>query len=171
MNDFFTLIKWLFAIWTGDIIEFLRKWRKRCYCILWSISNGAAKLFLPEIDEQSLQHKWFQQDGSHTARATMEILREAFPKQIMLKSDDIDRFRLLFNWFNSFSIFFSYLKEKVYANKLTTIQQLKHNICEEIDQIIQEICNEKCNEKCCRERVCICTAARADHLADIIFHN
>ena len=36
---------------------------------------------------------WFQQDGatSHTARATMRILRDAFPGRIMSKSGYVDR--------------------------------------------------------------------------------
>ena len=46
---------------------------------------------LPQLDELGLENVWFQQDGAtaHTARATTEILRVAFPGCLISRFGDL----------------------------------------------------------------------------------
>ncbi|KOC58652.1 hypothetical protein WH47_05397, partial [Habropoda laboriosa] len=61
-----------------------------------------------------------------------------------------------------------YLKEQVHANKPTTIEQLKDNIRQEIQEITQETCENVMKNVV--EIARFCKAARGSHLADVIFH-
>ena len=77
---------------------------------------------------------WFQQDeaAAHTARATVELLRQIFGHRIISQNSEIywpsrspDLMPLdYFLWGD--------LKERVCINKPHTLQQLKDNICVEI---------------------------------------
>ena len=73
---------------------------------------------------------WFQQDGAtaHTARNSMQVLREMFPQHVISRFGDI-------NWparspdLSAPDYFlWGYLKGKVYQERPHTIQQLKENI-------------------------------------------
>ncbi|KOC69653.1 hypothetical protein WH47_08428, partial [Habropoda laboriosa] len=57
---------------------------------------------------------------------------------------------------------------KLFPPDLTTIEQLKDNIRQEIQEITQETCENVM--KNVFERARICRAARESHLADVIFH-
>ena len=84
---------------------------------------------------------WFQQDGAtaHTARNSMQVLREMFPQHVISRFGDI-------NWparspdLSAPDYFlWGYLKGKVYQERPHTIQQLKENIETEIQQIPRDM--------------------------------
>ena len=96
----------------------------------------------PELDAMDVENLWFQQDGAtcHTANATMALLNEKFPGRIISRSSEV-------NWparscdLTPLDFFlWGYLKSKVYANKPTTIQQLKDEIIRHIGEIEEQIC-------------------------------
>lgn len=126
--------------------------------------------FLPEVNRQGLQQMWFQQDGAtaHTARATMEILHDAFPGRVMSNRGDIDWPPRSPDLTAPDFFLWGYLKDRVYTHRPTTIQELKVNIHQEIEQITQEVCQHVMQNVIARAR--ICAASRGGHLADIIFH-
>ncbi|XP_023311192.1 uncharacterized protein LOC111692289 [Anoplophora glabripennis] len=114
---------------------------------------------------------WFQQDGAtaHTARDTMALLRDTFGERIISRTSD-------FNWpprspdLTAPDFFlWGYLKGKVYINKPRTIQQLKNNIRDEINNITPEVLRKVMENVL--ERARICEAENGHHLRDIIFHN
>lgn len=113
---------------------------------------------------------WWQQDGAtaHTARATMQMLTVMFQDRIISRTAD-------FPWpprspdLTAPDFFlWGHLKEKVYANKPRTIQQLKANIQEEIHAIQPQILRTVMENAVQRARVC--EAENGGHLRDIIFH-
>ena len=83
---------------------------------------------------------WFQQDSTtrHTAKKTIDLLKEQFKDSIISRNGPV-------NWpprscdLTSLDCFmWGYLKSKVYADKPSTIDQLKVNIILAIDEIISE---------------------------------
>lgn len=87
------------------------------------------------------QDTWFQQDGAtaHTARASMEVVRELFPEKVISRFGDL-------NWparspdLTPLDFFlWGYLKSKVYVNRPNTLQELKQKIREEINGIPPEM--------------------------------
>lgn len=114
---------------------------------------------------------WFQQDGAtaHTARATMDLLRQQFPNRIISKNGDL-RWPPRSPDLTAPDFFlWGYLKDKVYVNKPQTLQQLKDNIQEEIDRIPQETLNKVMENAIKRAHFCV--RENGSHLTDIIFHN
>ena len=49
------------------------------------------KIFLPHLEEMDVGDVWFQQTGAtaHTARASMELLRERFPDRLISLRGDL----------------------------------------------------------------------------------
>uniref|UniRef100_A0A8D9EM93 Transposase n=1 Tax=Cacopsylla melanoneura TaxID=428564 RepID=A0A8D9EM93_9HEMI len=49
------------------------------------------EFLLPQLDELGLENMWFQQDGAttHTARATIDLLKQAFPGRLISRFGDI----------------------------------------------------------------------------------
>jgi hypothetical protein len=161
------------AIWAGGIIGpyFFEDARGNAVTVNGDRYRDMLENFLvPELDQLGLQHMWFQQDGatSHTARATIQILREIFPGRIMSKSGDIDWPPRSPDLTAPDFFLWGYLKGKVYTNKPNTIPILKNNIQNEIADITPEVCENVMKNMA--ERVRICFAARGGHLTDIIFH-
>lgn len=114
---------------------------------------------------------WFQQDGAtaHTARATMALLRDIFGERIISRSSN-------FNWpprspdLTAPDCFlWGYLKGKVYVNKPRTIEELKTNIRDEINNITPEVLRKVMENVL--ERAHLCEAENGHHLRDIIFNN
>ena len=60
-----------------------------------------------------------------------------------------------------------YLKSKVYANKPTTIQQLKDEIRRHIDEIEDQLCSDVIRNF--DHRIEVCQRSLGGHLGDIIF--
>lgn len=113
---------------------------------------------------------WFQQDGAttHTARATMELLRNLFGERIISKNSD-------FAWpprspdLTAPDYFlWGYLKGLVYVNKPQTIQQLKQNIYAEIRNLQPETLRSVMENAL--QRANICQQENGNHLNDVIFH-
>lgn len=115
------------------------------------------------------QRTWFQQDGatSHTSNRSLPRVREIFPNKLISRRGDI-------NWpprspdLTPMDFFlWGYVKSKVYANKPTSLAQLKENIRHEMAAITETTCravignfSARLNE--CRER-------NGLHLDDVIF--
>lgn len=96
--------------------------------------------FIPQIEEEERNH-FFQQDGAtcHTARISMEILRQTFPNRLISRNGD-------FNWpprspditVPDFFLW-GYLKSRVFKSKPRNIEELKRNIRQEIEAIPQDM--------------------------------
>lgn len=125
--------------------------------------------FLRPMAEQ-YPNLWFQQDGAtaHTARQTMDLLREIFGERLISKNSD-------FPWpprspdLTAPDFFlWGYLKDKVYLNKPETIRQLKQNIRDEILSLQPEtLCGVMENAL---KRANLCIEKNGGHLSDVIFH-
>lgn len=126
---------------------------------------------LPQIDELGLEDMWFQQDGAtaHTARATMDILRPAFPGRIISRFGDL-------HWparspdLTACDFFlWGFLKSRVYVNKPQTLAALKANIEEEVAELTPDVLRKVMENAIKRARLCI--GSGGGHLRDIIFSN
>lgn len=86
--------------------------------------------------------------------ATIRNLRQEFGRNsnLVLRSPDLCEF----------------LKEKVYTNRSNTVEQLKNNIREVIQNIPPET-HQKVMENAIK-RTQVCAASRGGHFSDIIFH-
>lgn len=122
---------------------------------------------LPAVADNELM--WFQQDGAtaHTAKLSMELLREIFGKRIISRNST-------FNWPSRSPdlsapdyFLWGYLKDKVYINKPKSIQQLKKNICDEIKAINPKVLAGVMENSI--KRAQLCEAENGGHLKDIIF--
>jgi hypothetical protein len=87
-----------------------------------------------------MQQIWFQQDGAsaHTARASMQVVRNMFPQHVISHFGDI-------HWpprSPDLSVcdyfLWGYLKSKVYINKPHNIQELKDSILLEIANLEED---------------------------------
>lgn len=125
--------------------------------------------FLRPMVEQH-PNLWFQQDGAtaHTARQTMDMLREIFGERIISKNSD-------FPWpprspdLTAPDFFlWGYLKDKVYVNKPQTLGQLKQNIRDEIRRLQPETLRRVMQNALKRANACI--EQNGGHLSDVIFH-
>ncbi|VEN59429.1 unnamed protein product [Callosobruchus maculatus] len=83
---------------------------------------------------ENMPEMCFQQDGAtaHTARATMALLREIFGHRIISRNSDIPYPARSPDLTAPDFFLWGYLKERVYANKPRTLDQLKQNIRNEI---------------------------------------
>ena len=103
------------------------------------------------------------------ASDTMSLLRDIFGERIISRTSD-------FSWpprspdLTAPDCFlWGYLKGKVYINKPRTIEQLKSNIRDEINNITPEVLRKVMENVL--ERARICEAENGHHLRDIIFNN
>ena len=122
---------------------------------------------LQDFDDNSTV--WFQQDGAtaHTAKNSMNVLRDLFPSHVISLRGDIgwparspDLFPCdYFRW--------GHLKAEVYNLRPTTIDELKAAICQKVNEIPQEM-TQRVMENF-RHRLNQCIAVQGRHLGDIIF--
>ncbi|XP_046962436.1 uncharacterized protein LOC124531912 [Vanessa cardui] len=127
--------------------------------------------FFPQLHnfEAYNSRTWFQQDGatSHTFNESLAVVNEVFNGKLILRRGDIpwpprspDLTPLdFFLW--------GYLKSRVYANKPTTIAQLKENIREEMSAIPRAMCQKVFTNL--RNRLEECKREVGKHLNDVIF--
>lgn len=103
--------------------------------------NMIDNFLTPELDALGLVNMWFQQDGAplHTANVTMELLRDLFPQQIISINGDVDWPPRSPDLTAPDFFLWGYLKSNVYANKPETLEQLKQNIRDEINEIPVEM--------------------------------
>ena len=113
---------------------------------------------------------WFQQDGAtcHTARETMNLLQTMFPGRLISRFGDIIWPPRSPDLTAPDFFLWGFLKNKVYANKPNTVEQLKNNIREAMQNIPPET-YQKVMENVIK-RAQVCAASRGGHLSDIIFH-
>jgi hypothetical protein len=94
---------------------------------------------VPQINclGRNCEQLWWQQDGAtaHTARASVEVLRQMFPNRVISRTGDIP-------WpakspdLSACNFFlWGYLKGKVYTGRLNYVTVLKQRIYEEIQYI------------------------------------
>ena len=123
----------------------------------------------PKLTELQNQDVWFQQDGAsaHTAKKSMDVLRELFPGQLISLRGDVGWPARSPDLAPCDFFLWGYLKANVYKHRPKTIEQLKSAICQEIDAIPPEMTGRvMCNF---RNRLQMCVANDGRHLNDIIF--
>lgn len=125
-------------------------------------------LIRPEVEDKP--ETWWQQDGAtaHTARQTMQLLREIFGERIISRYSD-------FNWPSRSPdltapdfFLWGYLKDRVFRSKPRTLPHLRNNIQEEIQAIGPDTLRKVMEQA--MERARLCLANNGGHLRDIIFH-
>ena len=124
---------------------------------------------LPQLDELGLENVWFQQDGAtaHTARATTEILRAAFPGRLISRFGDLHWPARSPDLTVPDFFLWGFLKSRVYVNKPETLESLKENIRQECENLSPEVLARVMKNAINRVRMVINSAG--GHLADIIF--
>ena len=112
-----------------------------------------------KIEEENIGNIWFQQDGatSHSAQATLDVLRPVFEDRIISCRADVVWLPLSCDLTSLDYYLWGAAKYMCYADKPETIDALKNNISEAIGEIqLHTIEN--------------CMASRGSHLNEIIFH-
>ena len=97
----------------------------------------------PELRRRGidLSSVWFQQDGAtaHTARASISVLRETFPQDVIFRGGDV-RWPTRSPDFSACDYFlWGYLKSRVFISKPRTIADLKQSIKKEIVAILEQM--------------------------------
>lgn len=112
---------------------------------------------------------WFQQDGAtcHTARVSIDLLKETFPGKLISKRGDIEWPPRSPDLTACDFFLWGYLKSVVYENNPTTLEQLKRNIIREINNIPRTTFRRVFQNS--RLRFQECQAAEGRHLKNIIF--
>ncbi|CAB3238242.1 unnamed protein product [Arctia plantaginis] len=127
------------------------------------------EFFLLQLNELGLEDMWFQQDGAtaHTARATTDILKTAFPGRLISRFGDLHWPARSPDLTVPDFFLWGFLKSRVYVNKPETLEALKDNIRHECKNLSPEVLAEVMKNAIKRARIAInCGGA---HLADIIF--
>lgn len=121
--------------------------------------------FLEQVHDDELQHGYFQQDGAtaHTARASLEFLREFYDDRLVsqglwpARSPDLtpcDYF------------LFGHIKNNVFKNRLHTIDELQEAIEREIRNVtVDQLQNVFENMK---RRVHVCLEAQGNHFEHLL---
>ncbi|XP_039294955.1 uncharacterized protein LOC120353834 [Nilaparvata lugens] len=122
-------------------------------------------------EEQDLGEIWFQQDGAtaHTARISMDLLREMFPGRLISLRGDVKWPARSPDLSVCDFFLWGYLKEKVFKHRPHTLEELKEKIREEIQALPVAICQNAFENF--KNRLHQCIAADGRHLTDIIFKN
>ncbi|GFY76899.1 putative DD41D transposase [Trichonephila inaurata madagascariensis] len=97
--------------------------------------------FWPKLEYMDLDSMWFQQDGTtnHTAHVTIDLLRNKFDERLSRNGTVDWPPRSCYLTPLDFYLW-GYVKSLVYANKPTTLEELKANIEREIAAVLAEIC-------------------------------
>lgn len=132
--------------------------------------NMLREFLWPLLDGVDIEGMRFQQDGAtcHTARETMDFLREKFPGRIISRNGD-------WNWpprscdLSPCDFFlWGHVKSRVYANNPRRIPELKAEIRRVIGEIEPQLCAQVIENFVKRARAC--QQNRGGHLFDIVFH-
>lgn len=122
-----------------------------------------------QLNNYDVQELWFQQDGAtcHTARATIELLKETFGNRIVSRFGPV-------NWpprscdLTPLDYFlWGYLKSLVYADKPETIGHLEDNIRRVIADIRPHMLQKVLENW--RSRLDFVRASRGGHMPEVIF--
>ena len=127
------------------------------------------EFFRPQLDELGLENMWFQQDvaTAHTARATTNILKEAFPGRLISRLGDLHWPTRSPDLTDPDFFLWGILKSRVYVNKPQTLEALKENIRQEWENLSPEVLARVMENAIKRARMVINSGG--GHLADIIF--
>ena len=112
---------------------------------------------------------WFQQDGAtaHTARKSMDVLRQMFPSRLLSLRGDIQWPARSPDLSPCDFFLWGYLKERVYKNRPKTIRELKATIESEVRKIPQEM-TKKVMESF-QKRLQQCVENGGHHLNGVVF--
>lgn len=110
--------------------------------------------FFQLADQDEIAHGYFQQDGApaHTAGETMEFLRQVYGDRVISqglwppRSPDLTP--------PDFYLF-GYLKNKIFQNRIHTIEELRNAITREINEIPQEMLHHVFDNMKRRVNLCI----------------
>lgn len=98
--------------------------------------------FWPELEDMDLTNMWFQHDGatSHTAHVTIDLLKSNFDERVISRNGPVDWPPRSCDLTPLDFFLWGYVKSLVYANKPTTLEELRANIEHEIAAISAEMC-------------------------------
>lgn len=127
------------------------------------------EFFLPRLEEMDVGEVWFQQDGAtaHTARNVMTVLRQRFPGRLISLRGDLQCPARSPDLAPCDYFLWGYLKSLVYSDRPRTLDQLRENIRQAINNI-PVMMLERVVENF-RNRLTQCTNNGGSHLTDIIF--
>ena len=127
------------------------------------------EFFLPHLEEMDVGDVWFQQDGAtaHTARASMELLREHFPDRLISLRGDLPWPARSPDLTPCDFFLWGYLKSIVYNDRPETLAHLKTNIRNAIAEIPVDMLQRVTQNFRNRLNQCIDNGGR--HLIDVIF--
>ncbi|GFX00296.1 putative LOC100569746 [Trichonephila clavipes] len=130
--------------------------------------------FIPELNNQYVQELWFQQDGGatcHTARATIDLLKEMFGDRLISRLGPVN---CVCVWPPRSCdltpldyILWGYVKSLVYADKPQTLDHLEDNIRRVIADIRPQMLEKVI--KNWTSRLDYIRANRGSHMPEIIF--
>ena len=131
----------------------------------WAMLN---QNFFTKIEEKDIANIWFQQDGAtcYTTGSILDVLRPVFEDRIISRRADVVWPPRSGNLTPLNYYLWGAVKYKCYACKPETIDSLKDNIREAIDEIWLHTIDNVLNNW--TKRVAQCMASRGSHLNKII---
>ncbi|KAL1458663.1 hypothetical protein WDU94_008793, partial [Cyamophila willieti] len=99
------------------------------------------EFLLPQLDELGLENMWFQQDDAtaHTARATIHLLKQAFPGRLISRFGDIHYSARSPDLSVLDFFLLGFLKSRVYVNRAQTLDVLKENKCQDLENLSVDV--------------------------------
>lgn len=127
--------------------------------------------FFPNVATHELDDFWFQQDGatSHTAHATIDLLRGTFGDRVISRNGPVDWPPRSCDITPLDFFLWGHVKAKVYADKPATIGHLEANIIRELQAIPPEMLEKVM--KNWASRMTFLKNSRGGHMSEIIFKN
>ena len=127
--------------------------------------------FWLELEDMDLDSMWFQQDGatSNTAHVTIDLLKSKFDERLISRNGPVDWPPRSCDITPLDFFLWGYVKSLVYANKPTTLEELRANIELEIAAVSAEMCG-RVIENWVR-RIDRCQRARGGHMNEVEFHS
>ncbi|GFY47670.1 putative DD41D transposase [Trichonephila inaurata madagascariensis] len=127
--------------------------------------------FWPELEYMDLDSMWFQQDGatSHTAHVTIDLLKNKFDERVISRNGPVNRPPRSCDLTPLDFFLWGCVKSLVYANKPTTLEELKANIEREIAAVSAEMCGRVMENWV--YRINRCKRARGGHMSKVEFHS
>ena len=127
--------------------------------------------FWPQLDDMDLDNMWFQQDGAtcHTAHVTIDLLKSKFDERVISRNGPVDWPPRSCDLTPLDFFLWGYIKSLVYANKPSTIEELRANIHREIAAVPAEMCGRVIENWV--QRIDRCKRARGGHMNEVEFHS
>ena len=99
------------------------------------------EFYLPQLNELGLEDMWFHQDEAtaHTARATTDILKAAFPGRLISRFGDLHCLARSPDFTVPEFLLWGFLKSRVYVNQPETLKAIKDNIRHECEILSSEV--------------------------------